>query len=735
MSKRELILIVPGILFISQIYGLLKLTLSSSDGNADFDFAPPRHLRPNLLSKSVRKSHSTVDIRRLETNDNNSDNKWWLGQLPERPHPYMGARHPNGSNYMKVDPSPFRLESVDITKHPNGAVNDLVCPLNGIGFEGREIYNILKKVRGGVQRQLSLKNATRRSRILCMVYTVDLPKSTANLRSIAQTWGQKCDGFFAASNVTSHSIGAVDLPHVGEEAYSNMWQKVRSMWGYVIQAYKEDYDWFFIGGDDTYVAVDNLRAYIDGPDVMRLEDGYLDEFSSHKNFLRAKSWKDVRPRPLLLGAMNYRHDDKSQSFHLSPNGGSGYVLNRAAVELLSKPTGLNTFEAEKIEWREDLMMGALFSLFGVYVSNHIDQHHAARFIGNREFDVSGQPGTLDSEHPSNPSKLREVYGVYRKGSIRGVSEEAVSFHLKYVNHVKRMKESKKTVADMMKRYHAVFYDLCEENSLPPSITGADEIQGWIPGEINDHQKIIYQSSLTSGNGNEENLCVLVRTYLGHGLALPRQIIGWAMMAQGLGPDVPIQRISVYVTNTHHHQDRADDEHIVQLMRQTTGFFRDGLPLDLHFIPMPDGFVPNKAFYGYDATNYLLNFTLQPNNTNCNRYIITNGDNSYHSDLLLAVNNEIRKSDSDLIGFDFTTHHFRKGIPNTKTNAKFRRTWIDLGAVVVRKRAITELCPQSPLLFSYEDKFGAYTADWNWFHKAIECNATTTVIKQVLLHHH
>jgi glycoprotein-N-acetylgalactosamine 3-beta-galactosyltransferase len=36
------------------------------------------------------------------------------------------------------------------------------------------------------------------------------------------------------------------------------------MWAYVYDRYREEYDYFHIGGDDIYVVVENLRAYMEG---------------------------------------------------------------------------------------------------------------------------------------------------------------------------------------------------------------------------------------------------------------------------------------------------------------------------------------------------------------------------------------------------------------------------------------------------------------------------------------
>ena len=63
-----------------------------------------------------------------------------------------------------------------------------------------------------------------------MAYTHSGAHSRIEAPIVVNTWGKDRDGFFAASNATGLSIGAINLTHKGPEAYGNMWQKVRSMW-------------------------------------------------------------------------------------------------------------------------------------------------------------------------------------------------------------------------------------------------------------------------------------------------------------------------------------------------------------------------------------------------------------------------------------------------------------------------------------------------------------------------
>jgi hypothetical protein len=144
--------------------------------------------------------------------------------------------------------------------HHRPPPNSTICPVNGVGIEGKGGKQVLEKIRKGV---VAAKKELLKSKILCMIYTNE--HGHDSLHAQFHTWARQCDGFIGASNLTDPSIGAIDLPHDGPESYGNMWQKIRSMWAYAHSNHYRDYDYFHIGGDDMYVVVENLRAYLDGP--------------------------------------------------------------------------------------------------------------------------------------------------------------------------------------------------------------------------------------------------------------------------------------------------------------------------------------------------------------------------------------------------------------------------------------------------------------------------------------
>lgn len=234
----------------------------------------------------------------------------------------------------------------------------------------------------------------------------------------------------------------------------------------------------------------------------------------------------------------------------------------------------------------------------------------------------------------------------------------------------------------------------------------------------------------------EHVCVLIRTYTAHGLNLAQQLLGWAHMAKGLVTDDPIQHVSVYAVNTHYVQNRTDDEQLVRTMSKAASNIPGQIPFNMHFIELPEDFKPDKAKWGYDATNFLLSYTLdQPIGRDCTRYIFTNGDNSYHKDLLVSLNERIRNSDTDMIGFWFTSRYSsQEEDTNHLIKTAFEPAQIDLGAALVHRHVIVELCPEGSLRFHAYNGNTWAMADWAFYEDALRCGASKSVIPQVLFQH-
>jgi len=427
-----------------------------------------------------------IKVQRKTINQRNKS--WWRGkihddQISENDFTSNGARHPNGTLGMIVDPSPHRLQlPLDDPKK-----NPLFCPptttTSQDGFEGEEAYLVLQKVQRGIinskafleninigraqheesqgaddgneQKEVEqvhdedekniLSRRRRKSRILCMIYTAHLPHSnSSNLRSQAETWGRQCDGFIAASNFTDHSIGAIDLVHNGYEEYANMWQKTRSMLAYAYHHYLEEFDFFHLCGDDVYISIDNMRAYFDGPEVLRLENGYIDLISrSRFHKPKVNETASMRPRPLIFGyPMIYKRD-------LAIAGGPGYTVNRAALRIFGERV-LSNFDVDSRDSQEDFFVSGGLRQEGIYLSDTLDTTKANRY---------GEHASFKFDCLFHKDLEQRIPGFEcHYGDINATSEQKFAFHLK---NAKRNLMEGRTIPELMHRYHAVLNALCK----------------------------------------------------------------------------------------------------------------------------------------------------------------------------------------------------------------------------------------------------------------------------------
>jgi hypothetical protein len=213
---RLLIVILVVLGFEGLAYSLYYLS------KTNFVVAPPI-LLPATIEKGINSS-SALDVspKRLEDDVNEESPK----RLEE-----------DNVNERTLNVSPKRLEDV------NESSLSSKCNVNGsLPMEGPGGHKVLQKVKHGLEASRKVladmkSDGKRAPRILCMVYSYNA-RHDDYLRSVVQTWGRQCDGFFAASDVNATNLGAITLPMQGEEEYSNIWQKVRSMFKYAAENYR-----------------------------------------------------------------------------------------------------------------------------------------------------------------------------------------------------------------------------------------------------------------------------------------------------------------------------------------------------------------------------------------------------------------------------------------------------------------------------------------------------------------
>lgn len=428
--------------------------LASLQFRWDFDYS-------NLLehtSFADRLLNNAHDNNESELWERGADD-WWIGRIPldnSTPIVHQGAKHPNGSLGMVLNPSIGRLRRPTM-KMVIQKFNS-TCPdaHSKFGIEGEGGNSVLRKISRGLGKarwELQHNSSSRQPlRILCMIYTVYTEDDRhSGQEAIADTWGKECDGFFGASNLTDHSIGTIDLPHFGPEEYGNMWQKIRSMWTYAYDHYLDDYDYFYIAGDDVYALLDNMRFYLQGPEVKRLEEGYIDQISAYHAMRGTKETAQMRPRPLFFGKfMMHKGEPVTQ-------GGPGYILNKAALQLWGE-YGADSFRTTWQDPREDFFMANFFMSRGVVISETQDVAKGMRFEGSAQsmFQFRGM-------YPKAAAEWRAKYGFVIYPSIDLVSEFAIGFHLKYDKQ--RLKSMGLHFRDLIYRYHAFFNGWCVTDKL------------------------------------------------------------------------------------------------------------------------------------------------------------------------------------------------------------------------------------------------------------------------------
>jgi glycoprotein-N-acetylgalactosamine 3-beta-galactosyltransferase len=215
-------------------------------------------------------------------------------------------------------------------------------------------------------------------------------------------------------------MGAVDLPHYGEEVYGNMWQKVRSIWSYIYTNYLDEFDYFHLNGDDTLIIVDNLRNYLWSID---------DEHGT---------------KPLYLGGAYEMHGITAC------NGGPGYTLNRVALKWLVEKAFAQP--DIRVDSGEDHLMGFTLRSFVRCYDTH-DANGSKQYLG---FSPRHYMTNCDVDRClPYMSRQFKFWQEYVKKNVTGadlISSQAVSFHL-LKNQV------------TMKRIHAILYQTCPRGTL------------------------------------------------------------------------------------------------------------------------------------------------------------------------------------------------------------------------------------------------------------------------------
>lgn len=214
-------------------------------------------------------------------------------------------------------------------------------------------------------------------RILCIIYTT----SSHHDRYISAqhgTWLRKCTSHLIISNQSDASINAVQLPFQGEESYANIWQKIRSVWKYVHAHYRQSYDWFLLGGDDLYVIMENMYSLLLSNGIQsKVINGEPVYLGRSLRFNTTNNSNTAPPTPNAsaeyFSETEYAAKEAEEARYA--NGGSGYVLDRIALNVLVRrllllPGDPGECKASYRTSIEDALVGQCFYRAAFESTNH-----------------------------------------------------------------------------------------------------------------------------------------------------------------------------------------------------------------------------------------------------------------------------------------------------------------------------------------------------------------------------
>jgi len=193
----------------------------------------------------VTSPNSSIDIQNTSRPNNSIDsqNKNASRLVIVQPHPHAGARDRQGNWGYVANVKAVRRWMLHRIRNATGdSANTTFLPINDKLEENRVCgaapgthETLLRRVHLGAPDPTPTdSNSTNQTgssnnrpsvfrpsgRILCALYTHR--GAHAKVTGIAETWGWRCDGFFAASDETvddpdSLGFGAIDLAHAGNE--------------------------------------------------------------------------------------------------------------------------------------------------------------------------------------------------------------------------------------------------------------------------------------------------------------------------------------------------------------------------------------------------------------------------------------------------------------------------------------------------------------------------------------
>jgi hypothetical protein len=182
----------------------------------------------------------------------------------------------------------------------------------------------------------------------------------------------------------------------------------------------DDYDYFYLSGDDTHLIVENLRRFL----------------------YETEQTHDVTTTPIFMGS---KIKAKRKVFN---GGGAGYLLNRVALQRLVRDA-FPKYLVHARQSSEDRFVARCLQQLHIYPLDTVDA------LGQQRFNCMNSDfiGRFDGK----AGYFKEIYQDWgqRHGYKKGVdlvSEQSISFHVL-------------RTPTQMKRHHAILYESCPADTV------------------------------------------------------------------------------------------------------------------------------------------------------------------------------------------------------------------------------------------------------------------------------
>ena len=339
-------------------------------------------------------------------------------------------------------------QSIPLTTDPvntAATVNPLTQGLNNTTYD---LYSCKDDFEVPTKRLLdTIRVANLKSnfpKVLCFIM---MHSQSDRIHDVLETWGKRCDKLVLASDTTDPILGTVAIK--AKATYKGLWNKLIETLRYIWDHYQHEYEWFFKVDDDSYVIVENLKAFLASNEVQQHYNIASSSSSNHRQRQDSTSNASLpSPPPLIYGrrmAMEreilrdkigdkpflqkliQRHPNHTNPF-VFVGGGAGYVMNRAYLFALVQNFDhqSDTTPTTKRKCPEDVCQSAT-----ALYSNIVPQ--SSRDVSGRERFHFSNPLVMYDLQNQYPNKKSWVYRYHDQlgGISTGLeccSSDSISFH-------------------------------------------------------------------------------------------------------------------------------------------------------------------------------------------------------------------------------------------------------------------------------------------------------------------